>query len=236
MSQTIFFDQLLFEKNIPQLPRLKQVVFCIEYTNLSQVDDTGDDPWRKFYYQRFMGLQVPTISVFDPRQYSLALVQNFVRFKKILYRYLQEGTIVDCDASGWGTNYKKQNRTDPNKVAQERALVQEDGLMDFTLNKNRIQAIINRCKEEKLQILIVSMPQTQVYGRYLNPKKLLAIQKACFEFQQKNLGTAYYLNLFNDARFSDDDFYDADHLNDVGATKCSRIVNENLSAMEKTLQ
>ena len=47
-------------------------------------------------------------------------------------------------------------------------------------------------------------------------------------FQTKNPKDVFYLNLFDDSRFSEEDFYDADHLNDEGALKCSTIVNDYL--------
>ena len=236
VSQTIYFDKLLFEKHIDNLPKLKQVVFCIEYTNLSQVDNTGDDDWRKFFYQRFMHLEVPIISKYDPRNCSLALVQSISKSKDLIKRYFKNGTIVDCDSSGWGNNYKKEDRIPPMLIAQKRAIIQEDGLIDFELNKNRIQQIIEQSKKRNIQVLIVSMPQTKAFESYLNQNKLKAIKKTCADFQHQNINSAYYLNLFDDARFSDEDFYDADHLNNVGAVKCSKIVNDYLMVMESKIK
>jgi hypothetical protein len=40
-------------------------------------------------------------------------------------------------------------------------------------------------------------------------------------------GVEYY-NYEKDSRFVSDDFYDADHLSDVGATKFTKILNEDL--------
>jgi hypothetical protein len=236
VSQTIYFDKLLFEKHIANLPKLKQVVFCIEYTNLSQVDNTGDDDWRKFLYQRFMNLEVPIISKYDPRNCSLALIQSISKSKDLIKRYFKNGTIVDCDSLGWGNNYKKEDRIPPMQIAKRRAIVQEDGLIDFELNRNRMQEIIQQCKKRNIQVLIVSMPQTKVFESYLNQNKLKAIKKTCADFQYQNKNTAYYLNLFDDTSFSDEDFYDADHLNNVGAVKCSKIVNDYLMVMESKIK
>ncbi len=233
VSQTIYFDNLLFEKYLNKLPKLKQVVFCIEYTNLSQIDNSGDDGWRKFFYKRFMYLEIPLISNLDPRNYSLALTQSFYKSRDLVKRYIKKGTIVDCDSLGWGTNYKKEDRIPAIQIAKIRAIVQEDGLMDFELNKSRINSIIHQCKERKIQVLIVSMPQTKIFESYLNQKKLSKIKETCSELQTKNPNEVFYLNLFDDTRFLDEDFYDADHLNNEGALKCSKIVNDYLATIEK---
>jgi hypothetical protein len=105
--------------------------------------------------------------------------------------------------------------------------------MDFEVNKSRINDIIEKCKQRRIQVLIVSMPQTKEYERYLNQSKLSKIKATCSEFQTKNLNNVFYLNLFDDTRFSEEDFYDADHLNNEGALKCSKIVNDYLTSIEK---
>lgn len=233
VSQTIYFDKLLFDKYVDKLPKLKQVVFCIEYTNLSQIDNSGDDGWRKFYYQRFMHLEVPLISALDPRNYCLAFTQSFYKSRDLVKRYVKKRTILDCDSLGWGTNYKKADRIPAAQVAQNRAIVQEDGLMDFEVNKSRINNIIQKCKQRNIQVLIVSMPQTKVYESYLNQNKLSKIKETCSEFHSNNPNDVFYLNLFDDTRFSEEDFYDADHLNNDGALKCSKIVNDYLTSIEK---
>ncbi len=225
VSQTIYFDQLLLEKYLPQLPKLKQVVFCIEYTNLSQQDNTQDDVWRKYYYQYYMNLNVPIVSNWSPKKYSLALTQPLDRNLNLVVKYYKIGTILDCNPNGWGNNYLKKDRIEPQLVSKQRAQAQEDGSTDFSLNLSRLQQCIDACKARNIKVLIVSMPQTQLYTSYLNPKKLKAIYKSCRQLAILNPNNVRYLNLFEDRRFEDQDFYDSDHLNEVGAAKCSRVVN-----------
>ena len=227
VSQTIYFDKLLLEKHIDRLPKLKKVVFCIEYTNLSQADNTGEDDWRKYYYQHYMHLKVPIISKWDVRQYSLTLSQDFNRTMKLIKRYCKTQKLYDCNPNGWGTNYKKEDRIQPSEVAKARAAMQEDGSMDFALNADRLQQMIAECKQRNIEVVIVSMPQTHLFESYLNQSKLQKIIATCTAFQTNN-NNVHYLNLFRDERFVDEDFYDADHLNSDGAVKCSKIVNDYL--------
>ena len=234
VSQTIYFDKLLFDKQVDHLPKLKQVVFCIEYTNLSQKDNTGEDDWRKFHYQRYMDLKVPSIEPYDPRNFSVTLTQTPSKTRDLLKRYFKTATITDCDSNGWGTNYRKADRIIPASIAQRRAKMQEDGSIDFRQNSQRLQQIIDQCKKKNIQVLIVSMPQTTVYEKYLNPNKLTAIINTCKQFEVNNPDNVCYLNLFHDQRFYDDDFFDADHLNDAGAVKASKIVSKYLISMQRS--
>lgn len=225
ISQTIYFDKLLLEKYIDRLPKLKQVVFCVEYTNLSQKDNTQEDVFRKYYYERFMDLDVPIVSDYDPKKYSLALTRSLGASLDLMSKYYKKGTILNCDAKGWGNDYKKERRISPDIVAKERVAAHEDGSIDFTLNKKRINYLIQECKKRNIEVLIVSMPVSKAYSENLNKEKLQLIFDTCEELETSNLDNVYYLNLFDERRFVDEDFFDADHLNEIGAEKCSKIVN-----------
>lgn len=231
VSQTIYFDKLLFDKYLNDLPKLRNIVLCVEYTNLSQKDNSKEDIWRKYYYQNYMNLKVPLIKWYDINQYFLCTTQLPSRTFDLIKKYVKTGFITDCDLNGWGTNYNKKDRIEPRIVAKERAKQQEDGSLDFSINLKRISSIINSCKAKKIKVIIVSMPQTHIYTHYLNQKKLNLIFKTCQDFQKENLHQVYYLNLFNDNRFKDIDFYDSDHLNEFGAEKCSKIVDDFINKL-----
>ena len=68
------------------------------------------------------------------------------------------------------------------------------------------------------------MPTSKEYSSGVNQLKLKKIINTCSSF--KNV---CYLNLFKDSRFTNDDFYDADHLHNDGAKKCSVIINDFIS-------
>ena len=225
VSQTIYFDHLLFKRYIESLPRLKKVVFCIEYTNLSQTDNTQDDVFRKYYYNAFMDLPSPIVSAWDPKKYSLALSRSLDASLTQLQKYWDNGTIVSCDTKGWGNDYAKEKRRPPQLTGKQRARAHEDGLMDFRINTAKIRSMIVECQQRGIKVFIVSLPQSKSYSDHLNQKKLKAIFETCRSFETTFSANTHYLNLFNDPRFQDSDFYDADHLNDSGAEKCSKIVN-----------
>lgn len=229
ISQTIYFDRLLLEKYIDQLPKLRQVVLCIEYTNLSQKDDTQDDVFRKYYYEAFMDLNVPTVSDYDPKKYSLALSRSLGASLDLMLKYHKKGTILNCDENGWGNDYKKADRILPETIGKERARAHEDGSVDFSVNRRRIEHMIQECKKRNIDVLIVSMPQTKAYSENLDQEKLKLIFKTCQQFETSNKENVRYLNLFNSGDFVNEDFYDADHLNEVGAEKCSKLVSAFLN-------
>ncbi len=231
ISQTIYFDFLLFKEYIHQLPELKTVILCIEHTNLSQVDNSSEDTFRKYYYKAFMDMNVPIIKKYDLTQYFLSVTRPLKFTINQIKKYHETGTIVNIDDNGWGNDYPKSGSNVNIENAILRAQNNEDGLLDFSTNTLRIQYIINLCKEKNINLLIVSMPQTKDYLLQLNQEKLDKIIKTCKNLETQNFHNVKYLNLFKDQRFSDSDFYDADHLNNEGAEKCSVIINEFVNRM-----
>ena len=187
ISQTLYFDKLLFDKYIDNFKNLKCVIFHIEYTSLSEIVDTPENNIRKYYYQSYMNLDVPSINKYDCTQYFLSSTRNFKANSQLIFRYLKNGTIVDCDENGFGTNYTKDKKN--------------------------------------IKVLLLNMPVSNYFAEGVNQKKLIKIQETC-AFITRNNDNVSYLNLFKDNRFTNGDFYDADHLHTDGAEKCSKIVND----------
>ncbi len=233
ISQSIEFDALLFEKYFDRMPKLKKVVFCIEYSNLSHKENTREDVFRKYYYENYMHLDVPSVSPIDPKKYSLAFTRSLEQTWESYERYDFFGTIVDCDPNGWGNNYPKVYRFGPDYNVEERLQAHEDGSVDFSENVARLEHMIEQCEERDVEVVIVSLPQSKLYTQGLDRHKLELIYATC-ESLAEDHEKVRYLNLFEDPRFVDDDFFDADHLNDVAAVKCSKIVNDFLLESERT--
>jgi hypothetical protein len=233
ISQTIYFDKLIFDNYINEFKNLKFLILNIEYTSLSEIVNTKENSWRKFYYKHYMGLDVPTINKFELSNYFISNTRPFKNNLFLLNRFINEKTILDCDSTGFGNNYLKSNKVQ-NLIedAKIRVVGHEDDLIDFSQNINRIQQIIEICKSKNIKVLLVTMPVSRSYAKGVNQLKLKKIFQTGCEFDSKN-ENVNYLNLFNDTRFLDDDFYDSDHLHSDGAKKCSIILNEFINRIQK---
>lgn len=229
VSQTIYFDSMLFYKHIDHLPSLKYLIISVEYTTLSQVDNTQEDIWRKYFYEAQMGLKVPLIDWYDPKKYSLALTRKFDKTFKTFFDYQEEGTLIGCDERGWGNTY--QSTVDSLEMAYLSKVVarkHEDGSMDFNQNTERIQKMITFCEQRNIQVLLVNMPVYPDYLNHLNPEKLIKIDKTC-DYLTKTNSNVTRVDLSSDFRFQLQDFHDADHLNAQGAKKCTLLINDYIN-------
>ncbi|TYB76870.1 hypothetical protein [Bizionia myxarmorum] len=230
VSQTLYFDKLLFEKYISEMKNLKHIIIPLEYTTMSQVDNTQEDIWRKYFYAEQMELDVPLITWYDIRKYSLAFTQKFGVTVRYYKEYKKNKTLVGCDDSGWGNTYISAiDSTEIDELAKIISRKHDDATSDFSVNKKRLNSIIETCIAKDIQVILVNMPVSQPYLKLLNQEEVQGIVDLTQElgFQNENV-TA--VNLLYDTRFQLNDFHDADHLNSKGAKKCSQILNAILEA------
>jgi hypothetical protein len=225
ISQNLYFDKLLFDKHIHNFKKLKWVILNIEYTTLSHTDDIEGETWRKYFYQSQMGIEVDLIPFYDVRQYSLSVSRPLKNSLNTIEQYIEKQTLVDCNESGWGYSYTNENSsTNMEYVAEIVTKKHEDHSLDFSQNLNKIEAIIEQCKQRNIQVLLISMPVYKTYAERVNSHKVSKIHQSA-EKVAKKYDNVFYLNLFSDTTFMDSDFFDPDHLNHQGAKKCTQIVN-----------
>ncbi|MEZ4779894.1 MAG: hypothetical protein R2786_10985 [Flavobacteriaceae bacterium] len=227
ISQSLYFDELLFEKHQPNLPNLKAVVFTISYFSLSQEDNTSEDTWRKYFYHQQMDLDVPIISEFDMRNYSLALARRFNKSVALVDTFFREGTIVSCYPNGYGMQDEKDMVESKEAITPIIVKKHEDGLTDFSTNQARLERIIKKCKEENIKVFLVEMPVFKNYYEALNPKKVTKIVETLSALEASHENVFYY-NFSQDPYFQEEDLRDADHLTNEGAKKCSVLLNSKV--------
>ncbi|MFC6097753.1 D-alanyl-lipoteichoic acid biosynthesis protein DltD [Flavobacterium qiangtangense] len=225
ISQSLYFDELLIEKHLKSFKNLKYIILTVDYFSLSQVDNSSEDIYRKYYYEQYMDINVPLISRFDPKSYSLTLTRNLEMNIDLMKSYSKEKTLVEGNSKGWAMKIGTNPQFNNYETAVDVVAKNEDGLSDFQVNLDRLNRIIKLCSKQNVKVLLVTMPVTTHYARLVNQNKLRKIYTDCKRIasEQKN---CIYLNLFQNKNFQNDDFYDTDHLNEKGAEKCSKILNK----------
>jgi YHS domain-containing protein len=224
VSQSLYFDELLLEKYIENLPNLKNVVLNISYFTLSVKDDSSEDRWRKYFYQQDMEIEIPSISIFDPKQYSLTLNRRFNKSVELFRDYLKNGTIVSAYENGYGMQDETSIVPDKEIISELIAKKHEDNSLDFEKNINHLQRIINLCKKHNVEVYLIEMPVYKTYYGLLDPTKKKKIKTTLSQWELKNEGV-YYYDFCEEESFVDSDFRDADHLTNEGAEKFSKLLN-----------
>ncbi len=241
LAQWPYYDLQLMKKYINRMPHLKLVIFSDAYFTYStneNVDKNGD--WRLFAYFHTYGILPHQRSAFlgwyhpfDPR-----LLSNIVLYGGQLYTLWTQGSrdltkgVKEDDGLGW-INFGATPCDDPEKrgkaAANEHYALQTDKFLDPNLEYlGKLAKLLQR---HHIKMVLVELPQLPSYRNNLDPKKIGLLFSKLDAFAKR-----YHLkngNYTNDPRFDAKDFTVLpDHLNGVGATKISKIIDHDLIVPE----
>lgn len=75
--------------------------------------------------------------------------------------------------------------------------------------------ILELCNEANANLILITTPTWHTYYESLDQRQLAKMYEVIDDFQRKNPDVMYY-NFMADERFAADDFYDCDHLSNLG--------------------
>jgi len=224
ISQSLLIDELLLEKHIASLPALKTVLINISYFTLSAKENDLESNWRKYFYYHQMGVRAPSISLWNPQSYSMALIQRFEKSMALVHKYHKYHTIINTTPLGGGKQDASNIVKDKEAISKLIANKHEDNSLDFKHNTARLKRIVALCAQYGVQVVLVEMPVYPTYYDLLNTKKKEKIKSVLSALTLKN-DNVFYLDLSTNPLFEKQDLRDADHLTNQGAKKCSLLVD-----------
>ncbi|QIY92253.1 hypothetical protein [Chryseobacterium gallinarum] len=217
-SQDITLDWKLFNKY--KWDNLKTIVIPIDYISLYSKLENGIEAWRMKNYVLYYDLKSRNITN-NAEILNGRFSDNINRLNKY---YIYKKYDIDCNELGFGTTYKhaikKDIKNDAIKASERHSvdIKSKHSIQYYKENTEAIKNFISYAKEKKINILFVSTPVTKYYLNLTKNEQLYST----FSFLKKqieNNTNCHYFNLMNDPEFSEGYFYDADHLNDLGAKK-----------------
>lgn len=228
-SQTLKYDLEISRKYEPRFKNLRQVVLPVSYFTFFGNLATGEESWRVKNYVLYCDLSTSA----SLKDHSELLSNNFKNNVTRIYSwYFANMPNVTCSDLGWGTAYhaaEAKNIEETGKEAALRHTTEDFKYLDE--NMAALQAMVRLYEKLGVQVLLVTPPASEAYRQHLNREQLeLTIQKAtevAAQFQN-----CEYLNLLEDPSFVRSDFYDGDHLNEIGAKKLSLKINGLLALSE----
>lgn len=219
ISQSLDYDLKILEKYQNNLKNLRFVVIAVDYFSLFSKLDSGVEAWRIKNYDLYYGMH----SDFIPEHhFEIMANQTKYNFERVKKYYLHQKSDLHVTHLGWGTEYAAALSKDLSKVGPVAAKRHRDA-SDEKLYKGNIkvlQAIIDFCKKKNIKLILFTSPAYKTYSENIDAHQMKRTENALKKFSTANNNVRYY-NLLSDSRFDSIDFYDSDHLNDVGAKKLS---------------
>lgn len=228
VSQTLDYDHQLLKKYESRFQHLQTIVVPVSAFTLYEKLSTGPQGWRVKNYTIYYDLPT-SISL---QAFSEVLSHAFSFNVRRLGRYYIKGAPnITCSPLGWGTVYHSSKAKDLEETAREAAARHNKALHSpeirelFTENTQVLNEILAWGEEKGIQVLLLTLPAYGAYREKLDPEQLRITIEVARSAAQAH-PHCRYLNLLDDPDFSPGDYYDADHLSEIGAEKLSWKVSE----------
>jgi hypothetical protein len=230
ISQSLKYDLEILKKYEDNLKNLTAIVLPISYFSLSEKLENGIESWRIKNYRIYYEISTSN-------SYSDCSEVLSVKLSKNLYRlfsfYVKKTSPITCTDLGWGSNYKSENALDlidsGKKAAQRHRAYQYQNT--FNENVSVLNNLLQWCSERNVKLILFTPPAFGSYRKHLNEKQLNATVEIAQKKAQANENCSY-LNLLNDTRFKAKDYYDADHLSEIGAKKLSLLIDKQITNLK----
>jgi len=99
-------------------------------------------------------------------------------------------------------------------------------------NVGHLHRIARFCEKRHARLLLISTPLRPSYRSAQDPRQIADMRHRLKVFLKRH-PVAMYLDFSADPRFSDVDFYDADHLNTDGARKLSFLIKQRMHGQNR---
>lgn len=221
VSQSLDLDYEILRKYDLKLKNLKTVIIPISYFSLFETLETDVEKWRIKNYVIYYDLEntYHLLDHFESLDNHIAL-----NVKKIIKYYVLNKSYITSSYLGWGTNFNSKNK----KTLNGAFTAKKHTAKNFNLydeNIKSLQKIVTLCRKNKVKVIFITTPTHASYYHNLNKNQLEKTTKTISKFV-KNNSNCEYINMLTSDKFTNEDFYDADHLNEIGAKKLSLFLNK----------
>jgi hypothetical protein len=223
ISQSLNYDFEILKKYDSKFDSLRFIFVSVDYFSLFTKLETSVEAWRIKNYHIYYNIY----SSFSIKNNLEILNYKFANNLKRLYAYYFNGTSdINCTDLGWGTNYNSKNDKnliETGMIAAKRHTIKSDLLLNENLDI--LKSIIRLAGEKNVKVVLFSFPAYRSYVENLDTNQLNRTITSLSMLANAYPNTRYY-NLLNDKSFGEMDFFDADHLNEIGAKKLSLKIND----------
>jgi len=221
VSQGLEYDDYLLNRYLSNTPKLRFVFLSISSFSLFENLEEHTEWFRIINYQLYMGAK--NYNVFSKYNYEMSHFWGAT--EKIKAYYLKRENTVVCSDLGYGTDYllkSKNLKSWDNGEERVKECIYKDWKY-LSQNKQHLIHMANLCEKAGVQLVLFTTPARPSYYNNLYQKQMDCMYQViqAIMCDHKNV---VYKNFLKDSSFVADDFYDQDHLTEIGAEKLTRIL------------
>jgi hypothetical protein len=209
---------------------LKMVILSVSYQYMFIGDDRSKDKHvSAINYKVFMDF--PYYSDFSQYNWFISEPSFCVG---TIGDLLAKRTYMSCDSLG----YVKDNLLSERRAKFDSLTSEKHARAHYVPNRGEYTAENLRmikemalfCEEHSIHFFLITTPVWGAYSEKLDVNQLNEMYEILNSLQHEY--KIPYYDYSNDARFTNDDFYDTNHLSNVGAEKFTKIVNTEILHLE----
>ena len=231
VSQGIRQDLFLLKYWADRYKQLKTIIVPISFSSwFGHGLEYGTESYRCRYYKIYMDCDLYS----DWSLYNLELSDMRTALGK-LGKYISNGNDLGYDKYGWGDTYKlaEKKMAKWNDGTEAEAAVKRHTVKNWDyieMNYEQMKDIAEFCKSHGVQMVLITTPCWHSYYDNLNKEQLSKMYELTHRFQ-KEFDVPYF-DYLKDPRFKADDFYDSNHLSDIGAIKFTKILDKDIRSLK----
>lgn len=230
ISQPIKYDYIILEKYADRLQNLKCIVLPVSYFTSYGNLEASEEAWRIKNYIIYYDLDLEAKFAYHSEVLSNKLMINIER----IYSYYIKGkSNISCSELGWGLHFTSKHKLDMDVtglIAAKRHTANSDKY--FEQNMDLLKEIIEFAKKRNVDVILLTAPAFHTYVDRLDKSNVDKLTTKLIKFDS-DYDNVTYTNLLQDTSFKETDFYDADHLNEIGAKKLSVKVDSLINGKMK---
>ena len=230
-SQDFYYDQALLNKYIDQMPNLKTVIIPISFFSLDYQVDRSLAWTLAPYYHHFWGIPPQHWdSLLSMRYFSLTAMYGFEMVKSYLKNGFDDGAWKNMSVDGWIFPEEGELNDSPqDRESGQKRIASLSKLMIPNASSENLQILENimrMCQSQGIQLVLITTPAHHTFYDPIDPFKWRSVQETILAMAEKY--GFRYKDYLKDARFSNLDYRDHDHLNFQGSEKFSRIIDQEV--------
>lgn len=226
VSQSLNYDLAILNKY--EFQSLKTIVLPISYFSFFETLESSPESWRIKSYRIYYDIHQNKNLKHCTEILSMRLHINIIR---IIDYYMLKKSSISCSELGWGTIHLSKDAQDLSSTGIQAAEIHtvaefsnQKSQSIYSENIHYLHQILNWSKERDIEVILITFPAYKTYIEQLNTKQLISTITAIQDISPE-YANCLYLNLLEDSTFVAGDYYDADHLSEIGAEKLSKKIN-----------
>jgi hypothetical protein len=227
VSQSLNYDLAILKKYNDRWRNLNYIVIPIPIFSFYYSIEHGIEKWRVKNYRLYYDIHLS-------KDFSSQFEVFNGKFRTNLYRLRKKKPDITCNVLGFGVDYNSREKKDLIETGQTAAkrhnMILKDS-SDYHLNYETLKSIIEFSEQQNAKLLFITCPAYKTYVEGID-QKLFDNTIATIKKLSSGKPNVSYFNFLSDSSFVDQDFYDADHLNEMGAKKLSLKIDSIMTRMD----